>query len=182
MTLNAPPNTPMSSPISITRSSRAQLLAQRRVQRLAVAHLGHQRRRPRRPAARSVDLLRDLAVALGRAADPPSRRRLARRPPRRLGGLDRVRAAHLVVEHVHVVVQRLRRRERRGLGERDRRVHPRDRLARRSARARASSITPSRSSSSPNAGIGSRSRQLRDLLLACGTARGRPSSGRGSGR
>ncbi len=42
MTLNAPPKTPMSSPISMTLSSRRISSAQCRPERFAVAHLGHQ--------------------------------------------------------------------------------------------------------------------------------------------
>ena len=204
MTLNAPWKTPMSSPMRKTRSSRLHLLAQRLVERLAVAHHRHGVSRPP-PSRRAGRPSLAGAVALGLALPALARLavahagvggaglgQLVRHAPGLALALAAVRlgralvhrppAAHLLAEHVEVVVERVELRERRLcrrtrtasstvaiacashlLAPPRRRSRPRPRAVRRSSRSGRARATPR-------------------PPPWCGTPRGRPSSARGSGR
>ena len=175
------------------------LLAQRLVERLAVAHDGHQRsssaprrRRPRPAPRRSPcrpDVLARACSTASLVGAPPARARprpCSRSCSPRCTPAERssteYQPLHLVAEHVDVVVERLGRRERRLVGERDRLVDALDDrlvdlLRPRPPRAR----PPPRAAAREDLRSG-RACATRRPAPWCGTPRGRPSSGRGSGR
>ena len=179
VTLNAPWKTPTSSPMRKTRSSRLHLLAQRLVQRLAVAHHRHQSApssssgsagpaRPRRRRARRACAGAPARRPRRRRPRPPRPARAASRAPTSRSSSPRCTSGerssteyqprHLVAEHVDVVVERL---ERRGTGARRRTRPPRRRSRsppRRAPRRPPRSSTPSSTSRLAKAAIGSRSR------------------------
>ena len=168
MTLKAPWNTPTSSPIRKTDSSALHLLAHGLVERLAVAHHGHQASSSccassAGPGAPWPSALVLRAAALLHVAG-------ARVGGARLGQLvrdavladlvlvlaavhlgralvDRVPALHLVAEHVDVVVERLERGLGARVGELDRLVDDLDRAGGRAPRSPRSSSMPASFSS-----------------------------------